>query len=356
MKTGLRNWVKHVILAAGLVANIGFTAVSQAQDSISWPCNIVELAPNTDAEPAPVITALAIHPTLNTMAIVGDDHIVRICDRMSGKVVYKLPAHVDWVRAAQYTPDGIWLVTAGNDHRVVRWSPESAQAIQDITSLEHTIANMAMDPQGRFAAFAGFSNVISIIDLTNDKVVTKLEAPSPDIRSLTISPNGKMLAAGGRNGTVRLWNLDTMQVMQDMEIHSRRVYDIEFSEDSAKIFTAADDRRIVVTEIVSKQSTEIAKLPAKVMALELVGNNMMVSGGSDNKIRIWDLQSNREVGQLLGHKGTVDVLEYDGNRLYSGGFDAQLRIWQVNPAVARQGEKETTPRVSRLPGPISDQE
>ena len=63
----------------------------------------------------------------------------------------------------------------------------------------------------------------------------------------------------------------------------------------------------------------------------------MATAGSDNIIRLWDLSTRRELGQLTGHAGSVSALAYQDGILVSGGFDTFLRIWQVPDQVRGRG-------------------
>jgi WD40 repeat protein len=57
----------------------------------------------------------------------------------------------------------------------------------------------------------------------------------------------------------------------------------------------------------------------------------LATGGSDNLIHIWDLETRQPISRLIGHTGTVATLACDGSGtvLVSGGYDTTLRIWHV---------------------------
>ena len=84
------------------------------------------------------------------------------------------------------------------------------------------------------------------------------------------------------------------------------------------------------------QGFDLPERPAKVFALAFVGPQLLAAGGSDNLIRIWDLGTRQEIGQLSGHQGSIAALVCDGSTLVSGSYDTTIRLWSVKERVANK--------------------
>ena len=87
----------------------------------------------------------------------------------------------------------------------------------------------------------------------------------------------------------------------------------------------------------------LATRPAKVYALVFLDNQRLATGGTDNRITIWDLDSQQADTQLVGHTGTVAALACDRPAdLVSGSYDTTVRIWNLadeqTPATASRGK------------------
>ena len=91
----------------------------------------------------PVITAVALDTAGKLAAIAGDDHLVRLWEVETGKLVRELRGHQDWVRAVAFNPTSPQLASAGDDHSVRIWSLESGQLLHTLGGSGHPIHCLA---------------------------------------------------------------------------------------------------------------------------------------------------------------------------------------------------------------------
>jgi len=112
------------------------------------------------------------------------------------------------------------------------------------------------------------------------------------IKAGLTAEDGTLLAAGGDDGAVRLWNPQNGAV-----------------------------------------EAELVAGPGRVMSLCFCGPGRMAVGRSTNAIELWDLAAQQPVARLAGHTGSVVALGYEpqSNTLVSGGFDCTIRLWSVQP-------------------------
>ncbi len=61
--------------------------------------------------------------------------------------------------------------------------------------------------------------------------------------------------------------------------------------------------------------------------------NLIVTGGSDNMVRVWNWQTQTEVKPFAGHTGSVATLAFDpaSRMIISGSFDTTVRAWKLDP-------------------------
>jgi WD40 repeat protein len=277
-----------------------------------------------------VVTALDIQPHGNLVAAAGDDHVIRIWNMDDGALVHRLIGHSDWVRAIAFAPDGGTLVSAGNDRRVLLWDVATGSLKAQLAERGHAIGTVAFSHSGRWLVTAGFEDKLCVLDLAQGSAEREIACGWTDMRAIAISDDDRYVAVGGRDGTIRIRDLAELQLVRENKAHAQRIRAIEFAQEGTQVISGGEDRRVHVWNWqTDDQSFTLPEQPAKILALVNCGQQIVATAGSDNIIRLWDLSARRELGQLTGHAGSVSALAYQDGILVSGGFDTFLRIWQV---------------------------
>ncbi|KAM3103583.1 toll/interleukin-1 receptor domain-containing protein [Phormidesmis sp. 146-12] len=118
----------------------------------------------------------------------------------------------------------------------------------------------------------------------------RLKGHSERVYSVSFSPDGKMIATGSEDKTVKLWDLQGRQ-LQTLKGHSGGVRSVSFSPDGKTLAT----------------------------------------GSNDNTVKLWDLQG-RELQTLKGHSGMVLSVSFspDGKTLATGSDDNTAILWNLD--------------------------
>lgn len=333
----------HYRLAAPALPAILFvvltllSAVSAAGEQLggNWPCQAVQMPATNELGTAPVVTSVCLQPGGALLAAGGDDHRIYLWDVMTGQTARCLVGHEDWVHAVRFSADGRILASAGHDGRVMLWDPATAQRICVLDQGCHAVTELAWSQDGTKLATSGFSSQVRLYDVPTRKLVGELQGPCDDMRALSFSPDGQRLAAGGRNGKMRIWNVVHAQSSEEYTAHQARIRALAFSPDGKQLASSGEDGRVHIWTFENQRGYDLPRRPTKIFTLVFFGPNYLATGGSDNLIRLWDLDSGAEVGQLAGHQGSVVSLDSNGEVLVSGSYDTVVRIWTIKDRVAK---------------------
>ena len=305
---------------------------------LAWSYRKIQRDARSEQAESAIPSAIAVRSGTDEIAIVGDDHLVRIRDRSTGKLVRVFETHSDWLKTAVYSPDGKTLFTAGADHTIIAWNAENENDFQRFTVEGRSIESMAIDPTGALLANVGFDNQLSVYDVSNRKLLYQSDCPCSDMRTVAFSPKGDRIAVGGRCGMIRILNAENGSKVCDLAAHHKRIRKLVFLT-ADQVVSCSDDQTVRLTDVVSRQSVVMMKKRAKFFSLAHLGGSRVAVGASDNMIRILDTQQRTEVGSLQGHRGTVCELVADGKELISGSFDTQIRIWEFGESFVQDSRR-----------------
>jgi WD40 repeat protein len=249
------------------------------------------------------IFALAFSRDGRFIASTGYDRRVIISNAGTGETVHLLSGFEGWSRTVAFSPDGSQVAASSTDGKIWIWSVESGKQIRTIES-KNWQTTLAWSPDGKYLA-SGWVN-ITIWDVATGQRVRNLEGHGDEIRSLSFSPDGRLLASAGLDKTARIWKVESGALLQTLEPTG---------------FVYFSSRGPVNSSI---------RVPVLAVAFSADGKQL-ATGGADRLVRLWEVSSGKPIRTLQGHTMTVTGVAFspDGKRLATSSLDRTIRIWQL---------------------------
>jgi WD40 repeat protein len=212
---------------------------------------------------------------------------------------------------------------------------DSPGQVRELATQPQAIIDLDISPDGARIATVGFEDQLRIYQAANGRLLLSAVCPCGDMDCVAFSSDGGWIAAGGRNGVVRIWDSQSGAVVADLSAQRSRVRSLEFTSDG-QLVACGDDCCVTVARPSDPANPQtLARHAGKLYAVKLIGPNLLATGGSDDLIHIWDLNSLQEIDTLVGHVGTVSCLDATEALLVSGSFDTQIRIWESEQRASR---------------------
>jgi WD40 repeat protein len=174
--------------------------------------------------------------------------------------------------------------------------------------------------------------------------VATLDGGDIEVFSVAISADGKTLACGGGDFTVRLFDMATHDSLATLLDHKDAVWSVAFSPDSRALASGSSDGTIRLSDVVVHTGVTIQE-PDGVYSVAFSPDGRILASGSNTKmIRLWDVATRTKTATLHGSAIVLSLaFSPDGKILAAGYSDNTVRLWDVGSrtsiAILRGGSR-----------------
>ena len=220
-------------------------------------------------------------------------------------------------------------------------SEMTATINDNIANATAALIRAAVSSGGQFVALAFEEGTLVLWDMTEQTQV-RLVGHADGIDAVQFSPDGTMLASGGRDHSVILWDTSTASRRSVLRDHGGAVRALAFSPDGRILAAGGVGRTLILWDVAEKD--RLAILPPQDADVECLAfspkGRTLVSGGADGTVKLWDVATRQEVGQWQGHAGPVSAAAFsdDGKSLVSGGMtnkgESEFLLWCADTPVS----------------------
>ena len=182
--------------------------------------------------------------------------------------------------------------------------------------------------------FSGLINVTTFgIGHHGDDAVMTLAGHNNAVRSVSYSSDGRHLASGSEDGTVRVWDTRTgEEAMFPMRSGDGQVLSVKFAHNSKWIASGTESGALCIWNVTPGHAGR-RKLSGHSGAVRSVAfsrdSSRIASASDDATLRLWDAETGEQLSVLVGHSDCVNGVAFspDGNILASVSGDETMRLW-----------------------------
>jgi WD40 repeat protein len=205
-----------------------------------------------------------------------------------------------------------------------------------------TAESAAFSPDGQRVLTGHSNGIIRLWDRESGRVIRRFAGQGEWKMSVPFSPDGCLFLSGGSDKIMRLWDLDSDKPVRDYKGHTEWVFSLAFSRDGRLAYSTSggpdlwrdgSDSAVRVWEVESGR--EVRKLEGhkgRVFGLAVSPDGHHVLTGGDTSLILWDADTGKELRRLRGHTGTIGNAAFlpDGRHAVSGSFDRTIRLWDLD--------------------------
>jgi WD40 repeat protein len=270
----------------------------------------------------------------------NDEHYgIRIWEVRSGKLIRTLIGHANWTSAIAFSPDGKSIFSAGAYRQLYVSDLNTGKMIERFPQLReddnYTVLAVAISPDGRIVASGNDDKTIRLWNAASGEPLGVLQGHNERIYALAFSPDGRTLVSASRDRTLKLWDAQSGRLIRNFEGHTNTVLSVAFSPDGRSFASGSADQTIKLWEVATGNLLRTLQGHTQfVLSLAFNQNGRtLVSSSSDKTTRVWSVESGKLLASLLAFNDT-NWIAYTPEGYYYGSDDASKYVsWRVGNKV-----------------------
>jgi hypothetical protein len=202
------------------------------------------------------------------------------------------------------------------------------------------VTSVVFSPDGRRLASGSWDQTIKFWDVPTGHEVDTLGREMKEVQALALSRDGHWLAAENSSDTVMLWDATTGTEVRTLPsnkplgpLGTNFVYSIAFSPDGRWLASAVDEKTVRLWDVHTGQTVRdlTTTRRAVIYAAFSPDGRWFASGDDDKSIRIWDTSTGAQVRRLTGHRKPIYAVAFspNGRWLASASADKTIKLWDI---------------------------
>ena len=317
-----RRWmVRFGVGATFVVGSWGVFALSG--DAPEREVVVEEQANTLEIENAELEQQLAVQLGLRARALIGTG---REAEALL-LAVQGVGAFTDaWGEAPRDAVEGL--------EQVLAHEPVVIEARHVLRGHEDYVSSLVYSPDGRQLATGGYDGSVRLWDPATGDLLTTFAGNSGQIWALTFSSDGTRLATASMDGRAQIWAVESGSLLSTLDEHEGALSSLAFSPDGTSLATAGQGAQVRIWDVVRAElaSSIEADTVGVVYDVEYTPDGArLITAGADATAKVWETNTGQLLATMSGHEQAINtlVLSPDGTQVATASDDGSARTWRV---------------------------
>lgn len=301
------------------------------------------------------ILQIALHPNGEQIATSGADKNIHFWNTDTGKQVSTLPVKAP-IYAFDFSPDGKRIAGVDSGYGMSLYDIPSAQELQTIPGVFYsTVFRVAFHPGGKFVAAGGGDSSLRLFRYEGDALAQIDDDLADRVIAGALSPNGRYIAGGCFNSDVLLWKTPELEPTR-LKGHRFRVSSVAFAPASPILASGGYDSQIILWDL--RDGSILHRLTRHTNYVYTLAfspdGKRLASGGLDKTVRVWNVATGEIEREMQGETAAIRTIAWrpDGREIFTANSEGLFRQWDIetgSPGYQKHYEKSPLESFSFTP-------
>ena len=268
----------------------------------------------------------------------GDaDGILKVWEVSTGNLLQTLeaPDEISGICLHKTDPNRVFCALKASS--LYEFDLSSSNPPRKFENIPSVATSLDISPDGSTLAVGLGAGEIYLCDLDSWTVSGNvLKGNNSSSAAVCFSPDGKLLASGSHDGTTKIWELASGNILKKFEFNELGLWvkSVHFSPDGKQLASVAENYTIKIFDVSSEKVLQkFVGHAGKVLCVCFSSDGKtLVSSSNDFSVRTWNADTGSQLQKLEGHEDWVKTvaISKDGSTIVSGSEDKMIRIWSKN--------------------------
>lgn len=231
------------------------------------------------------------------------------------------------------SPDGKQFVLSGT--KLTLWNTKDSQPAVELLAtykeedVKRPLRSVSISADGKWIAAGDQKGTVRIWTVSDQREVVVIQAHDGHLTQLAFSPDSRLLATTSYSGDVHLWQLPEGKKLKSLKMSEQEIPRLVFLSDTL-LASAGGEANVWNVE----SGTKVTALTTKYVTGPALGlssdRRLLAFHDADSAVQLWDVQNSKPAGiTLRGAGAQLIAFSHDGQRIATYSSDSTIRIWEA---------------------------